>query len=116
MKVRPGDNLDQLNAVEAVCWLASLDGDRVDMERYRSNRALAKIDQALRHGAIDGEGWLTERGQEIVASIASEPEVRPFETVTLEFSETLNQWVVLAEPVSERGPGRHRVVYDLRND
>jgi hypothetical protein len=54
--------IDEMDAVEQVCFLASMDGGRVDLRRPRSQRAAAKIDAALRAGAIDGQGHLTATG------------------------------------------------------
>lgn len=64
-------DLEDFTPVEQVCWLASRDGDRVDLTRPRSPRAQAKIDAALKAGAIDGEGWLTETGQRIAREARS---------------------------------------------
>jgi hypothetical protein len=58
--------------VEQVCWLASRNGGRVDLEAERSERSAAKIQEALDAGAIDGQGWLTEIGREYARKAADE--------------------------------------------
>jgi hypothetical protein len=58
-------DLHELTDVEQVCFLASLDGGRVDMYRDRPERHRRKIQAALDAGAITGEGWLTETGWRI---------------------------------------------------
>ncbi len=55
-------SLDELSKLEGLCLLASQDGGRVDLKRERSTNAAAKIDEALKAGAIDSEGWLTDTG------------------------------------------------------
>lgn len=57
--------LDELSPLEGLCLLASRDGGRVDLTRERSDRAAAKIQAALDAGAIDAEGWLTEKGKRL---------------------------------------------------
>jgi len=57
--------LDELSLLEGLCLLASKDGGRVDLTRERSPRAAGKIQEALDAGAIDAEGWLTEKGRRL---------------------------------------------------
>jgi hypothetical protein len=60
--------------VEQVCFLAALDGNRVNLSAEHSERSAAKIQAALDAGAIDGEGWLTAIGRECAERAGDESE------------------------------------------